>query len=235
MNSDQIDLYLGGDLGIWCLSQVSVDAVNLVITVDVDIANTARDYGFKTILGDANTAVFAPSAVGFSVHYPRILKPELICKYRKVYNLHPGYLPWGRGYYPVFWALWEGTPAGATVHEISRGLDEGPIVAQVRVEYDTHDTFGSLWERVRDVERVLFVDHWQRLVHGEHVPSFPQPEGGTYHRRSEFMELKERADYATMTGEELIRLIHCSTFPGYTGLEVTLGTKRFHLKLEHLE
>jgi methionyl-tRNA formyltransferase len=45
-----------------------------------------------------------------------------------MYNLHPAYLLWGKDYYPIFWVLWEHTPAGATLHEINEGIDQGKIV-----------------------------------------------------------------------------------------------------------
>jgi methionyl-tRNA formyltransferase len=149
-----------------------------------------------------------------------------------MYNLHPGFLPWGRGYYPVFWALWEQTPAGATMHEISPGVDEGPIVAQSRIEITEDDTGGTLHARVVQAEKRLFRRFWPQFVSGEIPPAVPQVGTGTYHTRREFFDLKRNAHWRSMSTQDMIRLIRAYTFPGCKGLEVHLGRQAFTLTLE---
>ena len=52
--------------------------------------------------------------------FMRIVTPVLLDSFPDaVMNLHPALLPWGRGACPVFWALWERTPAGATLARLS--------------------------------------------------------------------------------------------------------------------
>src|ERR1051325_10946752 len=97
--SGHIDLYLGGDLGRWVLQQLPDDSIHQAVTLDEEIAKLAAQRNLKTCTADANSEAFVCSPVGLSIHYPRILKPELIGRYQKLYNLHPGYLPYGRGYY----------------------------------------------------------------------------------------------------------------------------------------
>ncbi len=235
LTSYLIDLYLGGDLGLWALSQAASVNIGHVITFDPEIAQLAQSRGLKVWFGDVHKANFFAGSAGFSIHYPIILKPELISKYRKLYNLHPGYLPWGRGFYPVFWALWEGTPAGATLHEISAGIDEGPIVAQIRVEYSGADTGGSLHQRVRAAEKELFIEYWSRILSGENMTSRSQTGNiGSYHAKKEFFELKNRGHWETLTGAELIKLVRCFTFSGYPGLEIALDDQKFQVWLEPL-
>jgi len=123
-----VDLYVGGSLGAWALSLVEPRDVVHLITTEPDLADKARERGFRVILEDTVCIPDTPAADAVSIHYPRVFPASLIDSYRRMYNLHPGYLPWGRGYYPVFWALWEHTPAGATLHCITAGLDKGPIV-----------------------------------------------------------------------------------------------------------
>ena len=230
----KIDLLLGSDVGVWALNCVPTDQIEQVITLDEPLAERARSLGLKTILGNVNSVPYVPARVGFSLHYQAILKPDLIAKYHKVYNLHPGYLPWGRGYYPIFWALWEETPAGATLHEITAGVDEGPIVAQIRVQYNESDTGGSLFQRVREVEENLLLEYLPRITDGKDIPAHPQSGGGTYHRKKEFYELKQQAEWEKMSSRDLLRLVRALTFPGHSGLEVTLGQEKFELHLKSL-
>ena len=230
----KIDLLLGSDIGSWTLDCIPVHQIEQVITFDEALAERARALSLKTILGNANSATYVPARIGFSVHYPAILNPHLITKYQKIYNLHPGYLPWGRGYYPIFWALWEETPAGATLHEITAGVDEGPIVAQIQVQYNGNDTGGSLFQRVREAEESLFLEYLPQIIEGKSIPTHPQPTGGTCHLKKEFYELKLQAEWEKLSSEDLLRLVRALTFPGHSGLEITLGEERFELRLNAL-
>jgi methionyl-tRNA formyltransferase len=54
-----------------------------------------------------------------------------------IVNLHISLLPWNKGSHPVFWALFDQTPLGVSIHEIDEGLDTGPIIAQKEMVIDT--------------------------------------------------------------------------------------------------
>ncbi|MEW6584684.1 MAG: formyltransferase family protein [Nitrospirota bacterium] len=231
---NDIDLYLHGDLGLWALKNTRYSSIKQVFTTEEKIADCARENNIAVFLENANEARFEPSHVGVSIHYPHILKKDLISGYRKIYNLHPGFLPWGRGYYPIFWALWEQTPAGATLHEITEKIDAGPIVAQMQVEYFPHDTGGSLFERIREAEKKLFLEYWPKIINGENITATPQSKGGSYHSKEDFFEIKQHANFERLSGLDLLRLIRCFTFPGYTGLEASFGNFRYEMRLEQL-
>lgn len=231
----RIDLFLGGDLGLWALEEVSPTDILQVFSLDPAILEAAKEKGIKTVTGDANEAETDTAETGLSVHFPVIFRQSFLAAYRVLYNLHPAYLPWGRGYYPIFWALLEDTPAGATLHEITVGVDEGPLVAQKRVEQRPSDTGEDLFHRVREAEKHLFREYWPRILRGERLPSRPQEGRGTYHTKREFLELKRQARWGEMRGEDLVRLIRALTFRGYTGLEITLGGEPFHVRLERVK
>jgi methionyl-tRNA formyltransferase len=231
----EIDLLLGGDLGQWVLSWVAQEHVRRVVTVDPELAHLAESSGFEAELGHIDRLAASPAEVAFSVHYPRLLSRDTIGRYRQTLNLHPGLLPFGRGWYPAFWALWEGTPAGATLHHMTAGADEGPIVDQIEVAYDAGDTGGSLHTRVREAERALFERYWPRIASGDNLESRAQEAGGTSHSREEFDELKRAAPWRDWDAERLVRLARCLSFPGYSGAEITSGDRVFSLELRELE
>jgi len=227
-----MDLYLGGDLGRWVLEQAEPAQIDTVITADVDLAAFARSRGY-TVCADAPAAKNLPATTSaLSVHYPKILTTQMLGQYHAAYNLHPGYLPWGRGYYPAFWALLEGTPAGATLHQMTEWLDGGPLVDQIQVPYTESDTGGSLLSRVREAEKILFKRYWPKLCAGEPLSLRPQQGAGSYHSRAEFFEMKRPQNWRRLDGETLMKRIRCLTFPGYTGLELPIGDRLVHLSLQ---
>ena len=232
MTHFRTDLYLGGDLGSWVLQQIHPTAIGTVVTPDSDLAALARSRDLRVSVDPPLVHEFDGVTMALSVHYPKILPSQVLGRYRAAYNLHPGYLPWGRGYYPAFWALLEGTPAGATLHQMTERLDAGPIVDQIQVAYSENDTGGSLLQRVREAERSLFKHYWPKFTMGEPLPTNPQTGDGSYHSRAAFYAMKRPRDWHTLNAETLVKRIRCLTVPGYTGMELPLGDRIVHFTLQ---
>jgi len=82
--------------------------------------------------------------------YPQIFKPELlsICP-KGAFNSHPSLLPRCRGAHPVFWAIASGeTKSGATIHYMTRELDQGDIVGQIEVDLPSTETYSGLYTKL---------------------------------------------------------------------------------------
>ena len=58
------------------------------------------------------------------------------------------------------------TVTGCTVHVVDRGVDTGPILAQVAVPVMPDDTEAALHERIKEQERLLLVSTLSRLIGG---------------------------------------------------------------------
>jgi methionyl-tRNA formyltransferase len=229
------DLYADGELALWALKNIDSTDVGHVITHDPAVEALGRDRGFKTIRGTPNSIRFDVQPTGLSLHYHSVLSQEVLNRYDRVYNLHPGLLPWGRGYFPVFWAIWEQTPAGASLHEVTAALDAGPLVAQCEVGYTDDDTGWTLHRRVFESEQTLFRSYWFRLARGEALPVYQRSERGTYHSKRQFLDIKKLSSVAQYEASDLIRLTRALSFPGYSGLEIQLGKKQFELRLSEME
>src|SRR4029079_119206 len=75
--------------------------------------------------------------LGVSVFYDRIFKADGIAAFGKLINVHNSPLPRYRGMSPINWALKnEERQHGVTIHEITPGGDDGPIISQV--SYSIH-------------------------------------------------------------------------------------------------
>jgi len=89
-----------------------------------------------------------------------IFKEDMLIKVKNSLNIHPSYLPYGRGRDPIVWSIRYGFPAGVTLHKITSGVDEGPILYQEEIKYELPITGGELYERV--IERCWkgFSEQW---------------------------------------------------------------------------
>lgn len=94
----------------------------------------------------------------FSVFWGEMLKEQVLNLPRLgCFNLHTAYLPKNRGSFPMAWAMIrdEGH-AGLTIHKMLTGVDNGPVVAQVKVPLTEKTTAGSLYKEVTEAGAELF-------------------------------------------------------------------------------
>jgi len=99
-----------------------------------------------------------------SAGFMRILSAQCVSKF-KVVNSHPALLPLFPGAHAVRDALAAGaTKTGTTIHWVDAGLDTGEIIAQEEVEITPSDTQESLHERIKIVERRLYVATLKQLL-----------------------------------------------------------------------
>jgi phosphoribosylglycinamide formyltransferase-1 len=111
----------------------TAELVGLLAGWDVDLVAMA---GFGTILGKAIFAAFPG----------------------RILNTHPALLPSFPGWHGVEDALAYGVKVtGCTVHVATEEVDAGPILAQEAVVVEPDDTVESLHERIKAVERRIYI------------------------------------------------------------------------------
>lgn len=118
---------------------------DLLVHHEIDIVAMA---GFGTILG-------API---FETYAGRVI------------NTHPSLLPAFPGWHAVRDALAFGAKiTGCTIHIATRQVDDGPILAQAPVEVFDSDDEATLHERIKVVERRLYIDTLRSILAGAHA------------------------------------------------------------------
>ena len=112
----------------------------------------AHERAVDAVLRDAAIEVVALAG------YMRVLTPWLVGGWRgRMLNIHPSLLPLYPGLDTHARAIRAGdAEAGCTVHLVTEGVDEGPILGQARVPIVEGDTPGALAERVKTAEHQLY-------------------------------------------------------------------------------
>ena len=98
--------------------------------------------------------------------FMRILSPAFINRWEgRMLNIHPSLLPKYKGLNTHQRALDAGdTEAGCSVHLVTTGLDDGPVLGQARVKILPDDTAETLAARVLVVEHQLYPQQLRRFL-----------------------------------------------------------------------
>jgi methionyl-tRNA formyltransferase len=137
----------------------------------------------------------AVAELGISVFYDRILTAAFIARFDRLLNLHNGPLPRYRGVSPINWALKNGERShGVTIHEVTPGIDDGPVVAQLEYSiYPEVDEVRDVYQRALTYGWVLFEQTMPLL---DRIVARPQDERrATYYSSRENSLLGDRSGF----------------------------------------
>lgn len=100
--------------------------------------------------------------------FMRILTPAFLDRFPdRVLNIHPSLLPAFPGAHAVQSALEHGVrTTGVTVHFVDEQVDHGPIVEQVAVQVEPHDTEDTLHARIQVEEHRIYPRVVEAFVSG---------------------------------------------------------------------
>lgn len=130
-----------------------------------------------------------------SVTYDKIIKEWFIKKCKKIVNIHNGPLPKYRGVSPINWALKNNESRhGVTIHSITPGIDDGPIISQVLFSiYPDFDEVIDVYKRCLDFGWTLFVQTMPII--NKIKPNIQNHNMATYYNKKQDVFLNERKNF----------------------------------------
>lgn len=137
--------------------------------------------------------------LAISVFYDKIIRAWFIARCGRILNLHNGPLPRYRGVSPINWALKNNEREhGVTLHEITPGIDDGPIVAQLKYSiYPEIDEVIDVYQRAQQFGWLLFEQTMPML---DRIKACPQDEAqALYYSKKQDHLLGERANFTRAT------------------------------------
>ena len=122
-----------------------------------------------------------------SLHCKQIFPDELV-KSMICINIHPGYNPYNRGWYPQVFAIINKIKLGATIHIMDEQVDHGAIIDRQEVEIKNHYTSKEAYEQVLEAELELFRRNIRSIVENNFRTIEPEFEGD-YHSIQDYNKL----------------------------------------------
>jgi len=104
-----------------------------------------------------------------SFGYTKLINVNFLKKLKRPpVNLHMSFLPFNRGAHPNFWSFVENTPKGITIHEISKGVDDGDIIFQKKFKLDPSlekfSTFKKTYNYLFNALENLFIENFEKII-----------------------------------------------------------------------
>lgn len=175
-------VYLGMDVLLGCLEllvQTGYEVVHVGTMPDDAYDRTCRiqDYAEQHQIPCSTKRLtreqleqFEEMGAGLMIVAGYVWKIPLSRIIRQV-NIHPAYLPVGRGSWPMPAAILRGEDSGVTLHRLSEGFDEGDILLQERIAVGAEETLETLTCRIQELAACLlgrFLEQpdwfWQHAV-----------------------------------------------------------------------
>ena len=160
-----------------------------------------------------------------SVYYTQLFKPTLLGSIDGLaVNVHPSLLPAHRGTAPLIWALVEGDElTGVSIHELTAGIDEGPLLYRSPLPIHPDDTGYTLHMKATRLVRALVADLVRRVSTNADLPEPVEQTGeASYHSRRD--PRVNHVDWALPRAR--IRNIVRALAPPLPGAYSMLGTDR---------
>ena len=141
--------------------------------------------------------------------FPASMVRSILCV-----NLHPGYNPESRGWYPQVFSIIYGHRIGFTVHVMSEEVDAGPIILREEVRTHIWDTSRTVYDRVVDAE-IASIPRWlPSVIAGDFVTA--PPEGpGNYFSKADFRDACELSLSETATFHEFYNRLRATSHSPY--------------------
>lgn len=148
-----------------------------------------------------------------SIHCKQLF-PKKLVKALRCINVHPGYNPLNRGWYPQVFAIINDLPVGATIHEIDEEIDHGPIIAREFVNKKITDTSLTLYNKILEKELELIDANIISILSNNYKTIIPDNQGVLYLKK-DFNKLRELNLSEKITPLELINKLRALTHGDY--------------------
>mgnify|MGYP003707052261 CR=1 FL=1 len=166
----------------------------------------------------------------FSIHSKQLF-PLRLTSILKCYNLHPGYNPLNRGWYPQVFAIINKLEIGATLHRIDEQLDHGEIIARKKLYIPELSTSKEVYEMVLDLEKEIWKSNIKSLLEDNYSTIQPE-ELGVVRFKSDFKKLLELDLDSEGSLREHLDLLRALTHPPYNNAFVkNKAGKKFYVSI----
>jgi len=151
--------------------------------------------------------------LGISAHSRQIFPPELVRSVLCI-NVHPGFNPYNRGFFPHVFSIINKLPTGATIHVMDEQIDHGDIIIQEQIKIHSFETSLDVYKRILEKEVELFEKVIDKILANDFERRKPASEGN-YNSLEDFKKLAKIDLNARLSMREAIDYLRALTHPPF--------------------
>lgn len=148
--------------------------------------------------------------LALSLHSKQLFPKKLLEVVRSV-NIHPGFNPYNRGWYPHVFSMIDGQPVGVTIHEIDSTIDNGPIIYQEQLEIREDEISSDIYNRLLELEEKMLSKYLINILNDDYAKKRPSLTGNINYK-SDFKSLCEIDLNKQVTMKEAIAFFKAMSF-----------------------
>jgi methionyl-tRNA formyltransferase len=151
--------------------------------------------------------------LGISAHCKQLFPSLLVQKIRCI-NIHPGYNPYNRGWFPQVFSIINKLPSGVTIHEMDEKLDHGGIIVQRKLEIGECETSFAVYGRILQLEYEMIQENLEAIITRDYTLQTPIHEGNV-NLKNDFNTLRHIELDRKVSYREAIDFFRAMTFQGH--------------------
>ncbi|MHD0315514.1 dTDP-4-amino-4,6-dideoxyglucose formyltransferase [Fusobacterium varium] len=163
-----------------------------------------------------------------SLHCKQIFPSKLVNNLKCI-NVHPGFNPYNRGWFPQVFSILNKMDCGVTIHYMDEQLDHGKVLFQEKVNMYDWDTSMSLYDRIQDKEIELLKKNLYDIL-TKNIEGF-QVEEGNINTLNDFKKLCEIDLDEKITMREAIDKLRALTHGKYKNAYFVSNNEKIYVKL----
>jgi len=165
-----------------------------------------------------------------TVYWPWLLGKEYLAAVKNSVNFHPSLLPINRGWYPHVHSIIDGSPAGVTLHKISKKADEGDIWIQKKIKIPLNKCAKEIYIQLQSEIVKIFIETWDKISTNQIKATKQDSKKVVYHSKNELSNL-DKIELDHLTGRQLFNLLRARSFgqKGFAYFE--MDSKKYYLNL----
>lgn len=149
-----------------------------------------------------------------SLEYDQIIKTSRFMS-NELFNIHFSLLPRYRGVYTSLWPILNGEEySGVTLHRITPGIDDGPIISQRKFRLPPYVTCRSLYETYLSEGFELFKESIHGILTGSFSESEQVDSDATYYDKKS-VDFAKKQIPLTDAAVNIQRMVKAFFFPEY--------------------
>lgn len=156
---------------------LSVELIKLYGDIDIRQSPNGKLHNIPELnIRNSVSEILSNYSLVISIHCKQFFPPSLVNNVRCL-NVHPGYNPHNRGWFPQVFSIINGLPSGVTIHEMDEQLDHGPIIVQKKCVLNSWDTSTTAYNRIMSLERELMLEHFISIRNNSYDVTLPNNDG----------------------------------------------------------